>query len=132
MQDSELQFRLQVADAAGHSTFALKDQFLNYAFSDQLKAALKQLTTERAARGVRSFVVDLTAVNVMDSCGLSVLIGMRKIVEQASGRMIVIAPSPIILRLFAITRLDRVFEIVATADDAADALTKPAPAVPAA
>ncbi len=122
MLDTELQFRLQVNDAQERSTFVLKDQFLNYAFSDQLKAALRQLTTERAARGVRNFVVDLTAVNVMDSCGLSVLIGMRKIVDAAQGRMIVIAPSPIILRLFAITRLDKVFELVGTEREALQAL----------
>jgi anti-sigma B factor antagonist len=128
MSDSELQFRLQVVDGpdAAVATFQLKDQFLNYAFSDQLKAALRDLTADRIGKGVRSFVVDLTAVNVMDSCGLSVLIGMRKLVEQVQGRMIVIAPSPIILRLFAITRLDRVFEIVGNEADARAALAKSA------
>lgn len=128
MLDTELQFRLQVADAADHTKFTLKDQFLNYAFSDQLKAAVKQLAAERTERGVRNFVVDLTAVNVMDSCGLSVLIGMRKIVELAHGRMIVVAPSPIILRLFAITKLDKVFEIVPDEASAKTALSRPASA----
>jgi anti-sigma B factor antagonist len=128
MNESELQFRLQVVDGPDNAvaTFQLKDQFLNYAFSDQLKAALRDLTADRIGKGVRCFVVDLTAVNVMDSCGLSVLIGMRKLVEQVQGRMIVIAPSPIILRLFAITRLDRVFEIVNSEADAKTALAKSA------
>lgn len=128
MLDTELQFRLQVADAPDHTKFTLKDQFLNYSFSDQLKAAVKQLASERTERGVRNFVVDLTAVNVMDSCGLSVLIGMRKIVELAHGRMIIVAPSPIILRLFAITKLDKVFEIVPDEASAKAALSRPAPA----
>ena len=128
MSESELQFRLQVQDEADGSvsTFVLKDQFLNYAFSDQLKSALRDLTADRISKGVRRFVIDLTAVNVMDSCGLSVLIGMRKLVEQVQGRMIVIAPSPIILRLFAITRLDRVFELVANGKEAEAALKKSA------
>ncbi len=93
MLETELQFRLQIADAPGHTKFTLKDQFLNYSFSDQLKAAIKRHTAERTARGVRNFVIDLSAVNVMDSCGLSVLIGVRKIVAQVDGRMIVVAPS---------------------------------------
>ncbi|MCG3134731.1 MAG: hypothetical protein HMLKMBBP_02091 [Planctomycetes bacterium] len=127
MHEIELNFRLAVDDAPDGSrvTFRLKDQFLNYAFSDQLKDALKALTRERIERGVPVYVMDLSAVQVMDSCGLSVLIGVRKLVEESGKRMVVIAPSQIILRLFAITRLDRVFEVVTSAAECEAALSGP-------
>lgn len=128
MHETELSFHLAVEDAPAESrvTFRVKDQFLNYAFSDQLKDAIKGHTKVRLDRGVSVFVVDLSAVQVMDSCGLSVLIGVRKLIESAGKRMIVIAPSQIILRLFAITRLDRVFEVVAHESECLAALAGPA------
>lgn len=121
MLESELRYRVQVDDRDdGRATvIRLRDAFLNYAFSDQLKNALLDLVRERIARGVRDFVVDLTPVNVMDSCGLSVLIGIRRLIQAAHGRLVLVVTSPILLRLFAITRLDGVFPIVR--DDAAAA-----------
>jgi len=126
MQESDLNLRVDVGDAedGASCTIRLRDSFLNYAFSDQLKEALREVCTQRIDRGMRRFVVDLSAVNVMDSCGLSVLIGMRKVVCGAGGRIVLIATSPILLRLFSITRLDGVFEIVHDAASAAATLEK--------
>lgn len=127
MLENELRHRVQVEDSeeSARCTIRLRDAFLNYTFSDQLKVALKDVCRERAGRGVRSFVIDLTAVNVMDSCGLSLLIGLRKLVEAAEGRFVLVASSPILLRLFAITRLDSVFEIVRDEAAATAALLRP-------
>jgi anti-sigma B factor antagonist len=130
MLDEELHYRMRFDDAAdgGACTVQLRDHFLNYAFSDQLKASLRAACAERLARGVRKFVLDLTPVSVMDSCGLSVVIGLRKLVESGQGRLVIVAASPILLRLFSITRLDSVFEIVPSVEAAAKALERePAP-----
>lgn len=126
MQENDLGLHLDVGDAGDGAacTIRLRDAFLNYAFSDQLKGTLREICTERLSRGTKQFVVDLSAVNVMDSCGLSVLIGMRKIVAGSGGRMVLVATSPILLRLFSITRLDGVFEIVADASAASAALSR--------
>jgi len=131
MIDADLAFRVTVTESAdGRATVVhLKDAFLNYSFADQLKRNLKEILKERLGAGQRRFVVDLSAVNVMDSCGLSVLIGLKKLVETEGGRLHLVAVSPMILRLFSITRLDRVFEIHATEGDATLALdAAPAPA----
>lgn len=122
MLANELRYRVEVRDVPGPGgadapadttcTIRLRDAVLNYSFSDQLKGALQEICSTRIANGARRFVVDLTAVNVMDSCGLSVLIGLRKLVCAADGRLVIVATSPILLRLFTITRLDGVFEIV--------------------
>jgi anti-anti-sigma factor len=67
----------------------------------------------------------------MDSCGLAVLIGMRKVIAGGGGRVVLIATSPILLRLFSITRLDGIFEIAGDAASAAETLAREptAPAV---
>ena len=127
MTEQELLCRVRIDDAEDGSsaTVRLRDQFLNYTFADQLKGALKDLCRQRMDRGVRRFVVDLSAVHVMDSCGLSVLIGLRKLVDEKQGRLVLCHVSPIIQRLLGITRLDRVFESFADEPSALAALARP-------
>ena len=113
MTETDIAMHVSVAEAPlpGVCTVRIRDSFLNYAMSDALKRSLKDLCHERISGGVRGFAVDLSPVTVMDSCGLSVLISVKKLVEGEGGRMSLFALSPMIRRLFAITKLDRVFEI---------------------
>jgi anti-anti-sigma factor len=124
MLDADLSYRVSVRDAAGGTVtvIQLKDAFLNYSFAEQLKRNLKEVCKQRLQSGVRSFVVDLSPVNVMDSCGLSVLVGLKKLIEAEEARLSLVAVSPMILRLFSITRLDKVFEIHPTEEAATAAL----------
>jgi anti-anti-sigma factor len=126
MNDTEMAQHLSVKDGAadGVSTVRIKDAFLNYAMSDELKRSLKDLCRARIAAGTRAFAVDLTPVTMMDSCGLSVLISVKKFVEAEGGKMSVFALSPMIERLFTITKLDRVFDIHRDEAAALAALTK--------
>ncbi len=126
MLDTELSDHAVVLELAGGAVTAirLKDAFLNYALSNELKASLKDLCRRRIEAGTRGFVVDLAAVTVMDSCGLSVLISMKKLVEAEGARVALAGLSPMILRLFAITKLERVFEIHADQAAAVAALVK--------
>jgi anti-anti-sigma factor len=124
MLDADLSYRVSVRDAAGGTVtvIQLKDAFLNYSFAEQLKRNLKEVCKQRLQSGVRSFVVDLSPVNVMDSCGLSVLVGLKKLIEAEEARLSLVAVSPMILRPFSITRLDKVFEIHPTEEAATAAL----------
>ncbi len=62
-------------------------------------------------RGNTSIVLDLSAVEFIDSTGLSVLLnGLRQVV-QAQGRMALVCANPTVLRLFEITSLDETFDI---------------------
>ena len=116
--------RISVRDhtEAGVSSIRIEDAFLNYALSDELKSGLKGLCGRRIAAGTRGFVLDLSAVTVMDSCGLSVLISVKKAIEADGGRIGLAGLSPMIRRLFEITKLDRVFEIHADVASAVAAL----------
>jgi anti-sigma B factor antagonist len=56
-------------------------------------------------------VLDLGAVEFIDSTGLSVLLGALRQVSQQKGHMALVCKNPTVLRLFEITSLDKTFEI---------------------
>jgi len=129
MSGTDLAFHLSVRDVpeGGVAVLQIKDAFLNYASSEELKTSIKDLCRARLAGGVRRFAVDVSRVTVMDSCGLSVLISMKKLVEGESARMSLFGLSPMIQRLFEITKLENVFDIRADERSCMTALTGDAP-----
>ncbi len=56
-------------------------------------------------------VLDLSAVEFIDSTGLSVLLGALRQVGQRKGHMALVCTNPTVLRLFEITSLHTTFEI---------------------
>ena len=59
-------------------------------------------------------MLDLSAVEFIDSTGLSVLLnGLRRVVA-AHGRMAIVCANPTVLRLFQITSLEKTFDIFAS------------------
>jgi anti-sigma B factor antagonist len=69
------------------------------------------LLEEAVSRGKTAVVLDLSAVEFIDSTGLSVLLnGLRRVTRQR-GRMALVCTNPTVLRLFEITRLDATFDI---------------------
>ena len=68
--------------------------------------------------GKTSVVLDLSAVEFIDSTGLSVLLNGLRHVTHEGGRMLLACANPTVLRLFEITKLDSTFEIVPTRSEA--------------
>lgn len=79
---------------------------------------LKQQTIELLQAGVLHVVVDLTAVDYLDSTALGVLIGGLKRLRERGGTLDLICPNPRIRRIFEITGLDRIFDIYDTDEQA--------------
>lgn len=73
-----------------------------------LRDALDQQITPVRSR----LVVDLDAVDFLDSTGLGVLVGRLKLVRNQSGTMPIVCTKERILKVFRITGLDKVFTIV--------------------
>jgi len=72
--------------------------------------------------GHRSFVMDLSAVEFMDSTGLASLMSCLKTLG-GEGEIVLASPTEKVRSLFRLTRLDQgVFQIFATADKAVTAL----------
>lgn len=68
--------------------------------------------------GARDLVVDLSGVSYMDSSGFGTLLGITKRVRPIGGKVYLLGCSDTILRLLRITRLDTVFELCTSLDEA--------------
>jgi anti-sigma B factor antagonist len=66
---------------------------------------------EVIARGDGTLVLDLSAVEFIDSTGLSVLLNGLRLLNQRNGSMALVCTNPTVLRLFEITSLDTTFDI---------------------
>ncbi len=67
--------------------------------------------TDTIDAGKTGVVLDLTAVEFIDSTGLSVLLGALRELSRRQGRLAIVCANPTVLRLFEITRLDATFDI---------------------
>ena len=62
--------------------------------------------------------LDLSQLRLIDSAGLSDLIHLVTRARLTEGRVVLVAPSPFVSGILAVTRLDQWFEIVPTQGDA--------------
>lgn len=82
--------------------------------------AFKNHVSGLSQQGRVRFVADLSAVNFLDSSGLGVLVSILRQVGQQGGDVKIAALRPEMKSLFALTRLNKVFEIHETAQSAID------------
>nr|WP_079425186.1 STAS domain-containing protein [Clostridium oryzae] len=63
--------------------------------------------------GERSFIFDFSKCNFIDSTGLGVLVGIYKRCNEANGKFTIRhINNPQVLKVFQLTRLDKVFNII--------------------
>jgi anti-sigma B factor antagonist len=74
--------------------------------------------------GTYRLILDLEGVEFLDSTGLGALIGGLKGVRAHDGSIDIVCTQSRILRIFKITRLDKVFDIYDTISDALRAFSK--------
>lgn len=72
--------------------------------------------------GASRLVVDLTAVQFIDSTGLGVLLNALRETERTGGGMAVVCSNPTVLRLFTITGTDETLGVRPTREAALGAL----------
>lgn len=87
-------------------------------FSEHLKGVERD--------GCQALVVDLSAVEFIDSTGLGVLITSLRRLGRAGGRMAVVCSNPTVLRLFEITGTDQTLDIRAELGSALELVQVPA------
>jgi anti-sigma B factor antagonist len=91
---------------------------------------VREKLDEQIHAGRADLVVDLSDVTFLDSTGLGVLVGRLKIARTRGGSLRLVGTAERVLRVFAITGLDKVFEIypdLETALDATDPGQAPTP-----
>mgnify|MGYP001179636107 CR=1 FL=1 len=74
--------------------------------------SLRRHLDEHIQRGCRDLVVDLGGVTFLDSTGLGVLVGRLKLIRAHGGLMRIVSAQERVLKVFGITGLDRVFELL--------------------
>jgi anti-sigma B factor antagonist len=72
-------------------------------------------------RGKSRVVLDLASLKRVDSTGLSVLLSILKAARTAGGDVVLLAPSPAVVSVLRLTRLDQILEAF---DDEAAALRR--------
>ena len=102
-----IDFSVSVMAAHGTATVRVIGDLDCYT-APQLRSALLALVED----GTREVTLDVGGTQFMDSTGLSVLVGGLKRLRESGGNMVVKAPSPATLRLFEVTGLSTVFDIV--------------------
>ncbi len=79
---------------------------------------LKEFLLQQLEQGDKQLVVQLEKVRFMDSSGLGALLVGHKNALLKSGDLKLANMQPQVLSMFELTRLNRVFEIYANADEA--------------
>jgi anti-sigma B factor antagonist len=80
---------------------------------------LRARLIEATESGAGPLVVDMSGVEFIDSSGLGVLVSILKRISEQGSTMTIVSDREIVLKVFRITGLDRVFEIVPTIADVA-------------
>ncbi len=78
---------------------------------------LRQRLVSLVEHGARNIIVDISAIGLLDSTGLGVLIGGVKRLRGHGGDLVVVCDQERIRRLFEITRLDRAIDLHRTIDE---------------
>lgn len=82
---------------------------------DELKQQTEAL---RSARPGIDLLIDLTGVRMLSSAAIGLLGMMHRQIWGAKGRMKLCSASPEVMKVFKLTRLDGVFDLYATRDEA--------------
>ncbi len=79
---------------------------------------LKQKMLEALDGGARKIVVDFTKTGYIDSSGLGVLVSLSKKIREQGGELRLAALNEDLRTLFELTKLDTLFQIADTRDQA--------------
>ena len=79
---------------------------------------LKQKVLESLEGGAKKFVVDFTKTGYIDSSGLGVLVSLSKKIREQGGELRLAGLNEDLQTLFELTKLDTLFAITRTAEEA--------------
>jgi anti-sigma B factor antagonist len=82
------------------------------------RQALKTLIQDGLDRGERKFLIDCSQTGYIDSSGLGVLVSLAKRVRELGGELRIAGLNEDLRSLFQLTKLDSLFHIAPTAEEA--------------
>ena len=108
-----MHLQIDVTRVAGHTVVSPQGE-IDFATGPQLKDAI----TELLVAGEVHLVIDLLAVDFIESTGLGALIGGRRRAHALRGSLVLVCTEQQMLKIFRITGLDKVFRIYETVEAA--------------
>ena len=99
---------------------ALEEARLDAAVAEDFKKTMH----EQIDSGVSSIVLNLKQVDFIDSTGMTAIVSVLKKISLAGGNLAVCEIGPRLANLFHLTKLDRVFNLCPTEEDALDKVKK--------
>ncbi len=114
---------LHVQETEGLALVTFRERFdLDMLIVERISEELHGLV---AGAGFRGIVLDLTNVRFLSSPALSMLIGLRRQAQEAGMDVALCGMGSDARRLFQITRLDKLFSVSSTPDEALAGLRSP-------
>lgn len=104
---------IETSERNGYLIVAVQNPRLDARIAPDFKSAMSGFI----AQGRRHIVLDLSRVNLIDSSGLGAIVAALKHMNGA-GTLSISGLRDSTLTLFRLTRMDRVFELFESADDA--------------
>ncbi|HLK78165.1 MAG TPA: STAS domain-containing protein [Streptosporangiaceae bacterium] len=104
---------LSTREGDGQVVVALRGQL------DMAGAASVAAAIAAVAAGEPQIIVDLAALEFIDSSGVAALVRGRNLARRAGGELLLAAPQQQVLRVLTLTRLIEAFPLHATVDEAA-------------
>ena len=101
-----------------YSLLRLHEEKMDSSVAPGLKSELITLHAE----GVRNIILDLSDVKYTDSSGLSALLVGNRIFQEDGGIFVLASLSDHTVKLIKISQLDSVLDIMATVEEAVDAV----------
>ncbi len=80
-------------------------------FAIKEAAELREKAYELIDQGSRSFMMDFSNCEFIDSSGLGVLVSIYKRCAEKGGTVRILHMKPQVMKIFQLTRLDKVFDI---------------------
>lgn len=109
--------QIQTKDINGALILSLEEKRLD----SRLAVGFKDKVGELIGNGSRSIVFDLSAVDFIDSSGIGSLVTCLKLMGP-KGRIAIWGLKPAVESMFKLTRMDRVFTLCATEEQALQAV----------
>lgn len=86
--------------------------------------AVRRLLMKYVKRSEPNLMLDLTRLHFMDTSGLATLIETHLKVEKYGGRLVLFGLNPQIMEVFSVTRVNQLFQIAETEQEALEALQR--------
>lgn len=104
---AHVMFDVQLASDGKTLLINLRGTKLDATFAQELRSTIDKVWKPT----VESVSVDMTSVEFIDSMGVGALVGVHKRMPIQSARTVLLNPSPAVVTILEIVRLDRVFEL---------------------